>query len=923
LFFGLTLAASSVSAQEFVNWESPHVHPLELSPDGSRLFSVNTPDNRLEVFDLSGNRPRPSDSIPVGLDPVSVRARTNNEVWVVNHVSDSVSIVDLATGSVVETLTTADEPCDVIFAGTPERAFVSCSQVNRVLVYDPSDLSVAPIPVDIRGEDPRALAKSPSGDEVYVAVFESGNGTTILGGGTVANLAFPPNVVNDGDGPHGGSNPPPNSGAVFDPPLNPSLPAAPAVGMIVRRDGAGAWRDDTGADWTAKVSGADAADSGRPVGWTLLDHDVAILDANSLALSYSDGLMNMNMAMGVNPATGEFAVVGTDAINEVRFEPVLNGVFLRVEMAMVDPAAPGSPTIIDLNDHLDYTSSTLPMSQRQMTISDPRGIAWNAAGSRAYVTGMGTDNVVIVDATGDRAGIQPTIAVGEGPTGIVLDEARSRLYVLNKFEASISVVNTQTESQVRKVPFYDPSPLAIKKGRRHLYSATETSGTGLVACASCHVDARMDRLSWDLGDPSGDMQPLEGNLGAGAPGLTTGFRDWHPMKGPMLTQTLQDIIGKEPHHWRGDRTGIEAFNPAFEGLLGDDELRTPSEMQEFEDFLATLYFPPNPYRNFDNSLPTNLPLPGHYTTGRFGPEGLALPNGNAVQGQVLYRFGLLDDDALNCVTCHTRPTGAGTDYQLVGFTYQPIPPGPNGERHLAMVSVDGSTNVTMKIPHLRNLHERTGFNTTEREDGSVDSTAGFGYLHDGSVDSIERFIAEPVFSVSSVQEVADLTAFMLAFGGGRNSLGSPNNILEPPGPTSQIAHAAVGVQTTLRDGTSPDPARVARINAMISEAQVDDVSLIVKGRVAGEDRGWMWTGGSDFQSDRAAESHTLADLLGFAGPGSELTFTVVPEGSELRMGVDRDLDGHFDRDELDKQSDPADPTIRPRLRFVGGGRRGL
>ena len=55
----------------------------------------------------------------------------------------------------------------------------------------------------------------------------------------------------------------------------------------------------------------------------------------------------------------------------------------------------------------------------------------------------------------------------------------------------------------------------------------------------------------------------------GAAGLDN-LRPFDPQKGPMTTQTLQDIIGKEPHHWRGDRDGIEAFNGAFESLLGDD-----------------------------------------------------------------------------------------------------------------------------------------------------------------------------------------------------------------------------------------------------------------------------------------------------------------------------------------------------------------
>ncbi|MFN0008984.1 MAG: hypothetical protein ACKVXR_13865, partial [Planctomycetota bacterium] len=94
------VAISTAWAQSpgaFVNWETPHVYPLDRTPDGSRLLAVNTADARLEVFDASGAVLTPLFSVPVGLDPVSVRARTNDEAWVVNHVSDSVSIVRLST----------------------------------------------------------------------------------------------------------------------------------------------------------------------------------------------------------------------------------------------------------------------------------------------------------------------------------------------------------------------------------------------------------------------------------------------------------------------------------------------------------------------------------------------------------------------------------------------------------------------------------------------------------------------------------------------------------------------------------------------------------------------------------------------------------------------------------------------------------
>ena len=747
------------------------------------------------------------------------------------------------------------------------------------------------------------MAVSRYGGRVFVAIHDSGNKSTVLGGGAVTNIGFPPNVVSDPAGPYAGTNPPPNAGAAFDPPIAPLLPAPPRVSLIVKRDAAGKWMDDNGGDWTSVVSGPDAAFSGRPVGWTLLDHDVAIIDAVDLDVTYADGLLNLNMAIAVHPPTGDVMVVGTDATNEVRFEPNLSGTFVRAGIAGFNPGAPAGVAHVDLNPHLDYTSGTVPQVERDKSLGDPRGIAWNAAGTRAYITGMGTNNVVVLDYQGQRAGLAPTIEVGDGPTGVVLDEGRGQLYVLNKFASSLSIVSTATETETARVALYDPSPKAIRRGRRHLYDAHATSGTGVVSCASCHVDGRMDRLAWDLGDPSGEMKDVDSsqNLGMGVTGLDTGFEDWHPMKGPMLTQTLQDIIGKEPHHWRGDRDGLEEFSPAFVGLLGDDVVLSAADMQEFEDFLATISYPPNPFRNFDNSLPDALALPGHYTTGRFGPANQPLPVGNAVRGEQVYRQNRLDMNAISCVSCHTRPTGAGSDHTLQGFTFRPFPVGPRGEHHLAMVSNDGLTNVSMKVPHLRNLYERTGFSLT-----LPTSRAGFGYLHDGAIDSIERFVNEPVFTVTSDQQTADLVAFMLAFGGVSPSQGSTSAFaLEPPGPPSLATHAAVGAQLTLAG--PPTPAQDARLSSMLALADADHVGVVVKGRFGGLARGWVYVTGGLFQSDRQNEAHTRAALASACASGSELTFTVVPRIGERRMGIDRDCDGWYDRDEVDMGSNPAHP----------------
>ena len=897
-------APLALSQSSFVNWESAHVHPLDMTPDGTKLLAVNTADARLLVYDVTGTNIVLLKEIPVGIDPVSVRAHGNTNAWVVNTVSDSVSVVDLVSGNVVATLMTKDEPADVVFAGVPERAFVTCGGADLVQVYDPANLGTAPSEIAILGDQPRALARSPDGTKVYAAIFESGNHSTVLGGGAVMNVSFPPNVVNDPSGPYGGVNPPPNSGLVFNPPLAPGLPTPPKVGLIVKKNAAGQWMDDNAHDWTNMVSGANAAASGRPVGWDIADDDVAVIDTLSLGVSYAHGLMNICMGIAVNPASGDVSVIGTEATNEVRFEPNVSGRFVRVKMARIDSGGASTLGNVDLNPHLNYSVPTVPQSERDKSLGDPRGLVWNSAGTRGYVTGMGSNCLIVVDASGARAGLSDTIPVGEGPTGIVLDEARGRLYVLDKFEGAISVVDSVSEVETVRVPFFDPSPSAIRIGRKHLYDTHKNSGLGQVACGSCHIDAKMDRLAWDLGNPQGTMKSTTGqNLGANVFPLNLGFADWHPMKGPMTTQTLQDIIGQEPFHWRGDRAGLEEFNGAFMGLQGDDTQLTPAEMQEFENFLATVTFPPNPNRNLDNTLPTNMPLPGHFTTGRFAPAGAPLPNGDAQAGLNTYRTVLLDGGLIRCVSCHTLPTGSGTDYQLQGGTLVPFPVGPNGEHHRMLVAIDGSSNVTIKVPQLRSEYRKTGFNLTQ-----LVNTSGFGVLHDGSVDSLERFVSEPVFQVTSDQMVANLTAFLLSFAGSDLPQGSPGTQTEPPGGKSKDTRASVGLQTTVLDGSAIPPAQVTLLATMQGLADTGKVGMIVKGRQAGLARGYVYLGNGLFQSDRAQERISIAALQTAAAAGSELTWTIVPRGTQTRMGVDRDLDGCLDRDELDGGSDPADPA---------------
>jgi hypothetical protein len=63
-------------------------------------------------------------------------------------------------------------------------------------------------------------------------------------------------------------------------------------------------------------------------------------------------------------------------------------------------------------------------------------------------------------------------------------------------------------------------------------------------------------------------------------------------------------------------------------------------------------------------------------------------------------------------------------------------------------------------------------------------------------------------------------------------------------------------------------------------------------------RGYLYQNGL-FTRDRANKpplSATVLRLLALV-PGQELTYTCVPPGSGVRMGIDRDLDGILDGDE--------------------------
>ncbi|MCA9532075.1 MAG: hypothetical protein KC593_00290 [Myxococcales bacterium] len=903
----LNAGAPAHAQREYRLFESDPVRPMALSADGLQLYVVNTPDARLEVFDVSVSGLTRAASVRVGLEPVAVSVGPDGRVWVVNHLSDSVSILEASAGGlhVTHTLWVGDEPRDVVFAGAvgAERAFVTTAHrgqhspypageprmegIGRADVWVFDALSTGPTSsapqqiVTLFGDRPRALAVSPDGSEVYAAVFRSGNRTTAVTEGVVCDGATA------GACTHAGVSYP---GGVPAPRANHQGTAGPEVGLIVRFDeGSGEWRDELQRDWSNAVR------------FELPDYDVFALDADAAAGAVSvtreiAGVGTVLFNMVVHPTTGRLFVTNTEARNEVRFEGP--GTFVRENM-LKPPGVPASVrghlhearvTVVDgliatphhLNPHIPYETIPMPADIGPRSFAQPMGAAVSSDGNTLYVAAFGSGAVATIDIAELEAGtfvpaLEDRITVsGGGPTAVVLDATGTRAFVTTRFDNGVSVLDLGSGTETSHLTLYSPEPLSVVNGRRFLYDAQLTSSNGEASCGSCHVFGDMDDLAWDLGDPDGNV------VNSFNPVVAIGNQvPFHPLKGPMTTQSLRGLAHAGPMHWRGDRTGatasnpggaldegaaFRAFNVAFEGLVGRDQgPLSAADMQAFTDFALQLTYPPNPVRGLDNAL-----------------------SSSAARGMTTFMNRRVDA-AATCEGCHTYSRAEGFFGSGGRTTFE-------------------NETQEFKVAHLRNVYQKVGMfgmpNTPFLN--TIDATPtgpqvrGFGFLHDGSVDTPTHFFHASVFNFMSSGERDDVVDLMMEFDSDLAPAVGQQVTLGPAAPA--VASARLSLLRARADATQSEP----------GSASGRECDLIASGLTAsGEERGYVWDADlGTWQSDRLSEQLSHTQLLDLTSERT-LTFTCMPPRTGYRAGVDRDGDFALDGDERDRGTNPLDPSSFP------------
>jgi YVTN family beta-propeller protein len=273
----------------------------------------------------------------------------------------------------------------------------------------------------------------------------------------------------------------------------------------------------------------------------------------------------------------------------------------------------------------------IPIDELDRYYALPWGLAITADKSKIFLTTAGSESVTVIDvmhllqsvkhrpspfvndlsASADY--VISRIRVGHNPRGLLPSADGKRLYVANRLDDDLSVIDTNSDKVVSTIDLGGPKNIdAIRRGERLFFTA-DYAFQGQFGCSNCHIDATIDGLQWDL-EPDGFGKDIVDN------------------------RSLENLAGTEPFKWNGSNPDMPTeCGPRTEKYFYRSQSFTQQQLTDVVTFVYSLPYRPNRYR-----LPNGDLTP-------------AQERGKAIFDRSQTKNGKLIPDNDRCAYCHSGP----------------------------------------------------------------------------------------------------------------------------------------------------------------------------------------------------------------------------------------------------------------------------
>jgi YVTN family beta-propeller protein len=253
----------------------------------------------------------------------------------------------------------------------------------------------------------------------------------------------------------------------------------------------------------------------------------------------------------------------------------------------------------------------VPLDELERYVSQPFGVAIAPDKSRIYVTSGGSEMVTVIDVqrllrfihahpapfaqdlSASANYVAARIAVGLNPRGLALTGDGRKLFVANRLDDSISVIDTRSNRVASTIKLEGRKDIsAVRHGEQTFYTA-RYSFQGQIGCANCHIDSTFDGIEWNL-EPDGFGRSIVDNK------LLEGVKDTEPYKWTGTNPDIPTECGPrtEKYFWRSENydnftlTDLATYVRSLEprpnrSRLADGEL-TPAQERGQAIFVRTV-----------------------------------------------------------------------------------------------------------------------------------------------------------------------------------------------------------------------------------------------------------------------------------------------------------------------------------------------